>query len=314
MDQDGIDDIGLWVPDRAGVAPVENGEWYFLVSQLRSAQDKASATDGTVNSWIMPFTPVPFGKDIYASFGDEFAVPVLGNFDPPVTAGRVGDADRGDEPGQPLRRQCRRPVDALDALILINDINANGQRTLTYGTLQAPFLDVTRDGAGLRRRRAGRDQRRQWRPRRRLGWRRRRSRRSLRTTWLTAALPATTSAVAAADSLTGVQYAGLLAEPLSPPSAGCGPVRSGEGRSVLRPATMNVPTTCPSTPATWRMPSWPVRARASAEPAGTTLRTWRWTTCWRTWRRTGTIRKKRRPTGSSPDSAGSSGGWPRARR
>ena len=37
-------------------------------------------------------------------------------------------------------------VDALDALILINDINANGQRDLTYGTLQAPFLDVTRDG------------------------------------------------------------------------------------------------------------------------------------------------------------------------
>ena len=44
MDQDGIDDIGLWVPDRAGVAPVENGEWYFLVSNAFGKNKAAHPT------------------------------------------------------------------------------------------------------------------------------------------------------------------------------------------------------------------------------------------------------------------------------
>ena len=30
MDQDGIDDIGLWVPDRAGQNPQEAAEWYTV--------------------------------------------------------------------------------------------------------------------------------------------------------------------------------------------------------------------------------------------------------------------------------------------
>ncbi|WP_153559495.1 dockerin type I domain-containing protein, partial [Roseimaritima sediminicola] len=33
---------------------------------------------------VVDFTPEPFGPDIFASFGDEQALPVVGNFDPPV--------------------------------------------------------------------------------------------------------------------------------------------------------------------------------------------------------------------------------------
>ena len=38
------------------------------------------------------FTPVPFGADLFMQFGDEFAMPLLGNFDPPVAADS-GDGD-----------------------------------------------------------------------------------------------------------------------------------------------------------------------------------------------------------------------------
>ena len=30
------------------------------------------------------YTPVPFGPDMFAQFGDDYALPVVGNFDPPV--------------------------------------------------------------------------------------------------------------------------------------------------------------------------------------------------------------------------------------
>ena len=40
------------------------------------------------------FTPVPFGPDLYMQFGDEYAMPLLGNFDPPVAAA-TGEGNSG---------------------------------------------------------------------------------------------------------------------------------------------------------------------------------------------------------------------------
>lgn len=82
MNQDGIDDVGLWVPDRSGATGDEFGEWYFLVS--RQPNDESFV--GTLNAINHPFEPVPFGNDLYAQYGDQFAAPVLGNFDPPVAS------------------------------------------------------------------------------------------------------------------------------------------------------------------------------------------------------------------------------------
>jgi len=142
MDRDGIDDIGLWVPDRAGVAPEGNGEWYFLISAGVPWPQRIAAENGRAE-----FTPVPFGKDMYASFGDEFAVPIVGNFDPPVTPpssnvtsiGLTNLDNRFDVNADGI-------VNALDALIQINDANANGQRTVGLGQLGGPYLDVNGDG------------------------------------------------------------------------------------------------------------------------------------------------------------------------
>jgi hypothetical protein len=85
MDQDGIDDIGLWVPGNLGQTDAQTTEWHFLVSNDRNPGDGLNdRVIGTVNTLNHSFTPVPFGADLFAQFGDEPAFPVVGNFDPPI--------------------------------------------------------------------------------------------------------------------------------------------------------------------------------------------------------------------------------------
>ncbi len=79
VDGDGIDDIGLWVPDRSGVLPSEAAEWYFLVSGGAAVTDRIRDESG---SPVVDFRPPPFGKDLFARFGDEYAIPIVGNFAP----------------------------------------------------------------------------------------------------------------------------------------------------------------------------------------------------------------------------------------
>ena len=87
FNQDGVDDIGLWVPDQTGVTPVAGGEWYFLISDPDVPQ-----VDGSLGKLNHAFEPVPFGNDMFAQFGDEFGLPIVGNFDPPGEgAPGVGD-------------------------------------------------------------------------------------------------------------------------------------------------------------------------------------------------------------------------------
>ena len=90
---------------------------------------------------------MPFGHDLLASFGDEFAVPVLGNLDPPVTptaagawsAGGTNPDDARDVNGDGL-------VTPLDALVLINELNVTGPRPAEVSQPEGPYCNVTRDG------------------------------------------------------------------------------------------------------------------------------------------------------------------------
>lgn len=84
MDQDGYDDLGLWVPNRPGAVPEETGEWYFLVSGGNRVLNRMRF-DVAAGMNVVDFNSVPFGDDIYAQYGDEFAMPVVGSFDPPVS-------------------------------------------------------------------------------------------------------------------------------------------------------------------------------------------------------------------------------------
>jgi PAS domain-containing protein len=86
MDKDGIDDLGLFVPDRSGATPQEVGEWYFLISAGRRIQDRIHPDTLNGQGNVVDFSPVPLGKDIHARFGNDYAMPIVGNFDPPVSA------------------------------------------------------------------------------------------------------------------------------------------------------------------------------------------------------------------------------------
>ena len=88
MDQDGIDDIGLWVPRDSAQLPQGVAEWYFLLS---NDFDQTARVTGTVDTLDHPYEPVPFGNDLYAEFGDELSLPIVGNFDPPVADSGVPD-------------------------------------------------------------------------------------------------------------------------------------------------------------------------------------------------------------------------------
>jgi hypothetical protein len=86
MDGDGIDDLGLWVPDRGGVTPTDTAEWYFLVSHGAAITTRLTTDVLNPSGRVIRFNPSPFGHDIFAQFGNRLALPLVGNFDPPLSA------------------------------------------------------------------------------------------------------------------------------------------------------------------------------------------------------------------------------------
>ncbi len=90
IDQDGVTDVGLWVPDRSGATGSGIGEWYFIVSHGKEIvnSNPAAADQRAIQvsptSRIFDFSPTPLGGDIFAQFGNSFAMPIVGRFDPPI--------------------------------------------------------------------------------------------------------------------------------------------------------------------------------------------------------------------------------------
>src|SRR6185369_7362025 len=98
----------------------EAGEWYIFTFP-RATNPQGIITRNTVNGGLF-YQPTPFGNDLYAQFGDEFGLPVPGNFDPPVTSPQV--------PGSLNNSQLNVDVDndgfvsPIDALLVINKLNS----------------------------------------------------------------------------------------------------------------------------------------------------------------------------------------------
>ena len=128
LDQDGIDDVGLWVPDRAGVMPGAGAEWFFLVSGDPTGANRVTSQ---VNTLQHAFEPVPFGDDLYMQFGDEYGLPILGNFDPPIGPDGEGQGGAGG-PENPVFHRLDVNKDGsispIDALQVINTLNGDGPR------------------------------------------------------------------------------------------------------------------------------------------------------------------------------------------
>ncbi|MEX0818094.1 MAG: hypothetical protein WD070_00830, partial [Pirellulaceae bacterium] len=91
--------------------------------------------------------PVPFGQDLYMQLGTSFSIPILGNFDPPVTTAGVVDLTE-EEVVDVLNRMDVSGdgyVTPLDALLIINELNANGSHTALTGVER--LMDVNADTA-----------------------------------------------------------------------------------------------------------------------------------------------------------------------
>ena len=87
IDQDGVTDIGLWVPGRAGTVPQDAAQEFFLMSNdLPTTFGGAPPKPHSITLLDHPFSPTPLGGDLAANFFDEFATPIIGNFDPPIVA------------------------------------------------------------------------------------------------------------------------------------------------------------------------------------------------------------------------------------
>ncbi len=151
MDGDGIDDLGLWVPDRAGAEPDESGEWYFLISGGNSIEDRiVPAPLGA--GFVVDFTPIPFGNDLFAQFGDDYAAPIVGNFDPPVEPRDLGSLAflSFQNPRDRYDVNDDGRYTPQDALYVINALNEEGARPFPTIRSQAkfvdpPYIDVTGD-------------------------------------------------------------------------------------------------------------------------------------------------------------------------
>ncbi|MCA9197666.1 MAG: hypothetical protein KDA87_09020, partial [Planctomycetales bacterium] len=149
MDQDGFDDLGLWVPDREGVTDRDQSEWYFLVSNGNSLLDRLSPPDDPIDEKpTIDFTPVPFGPDMYIRFGDEFALPIVGNFDPPTLPSTTnsGLPKNYTNAVRPMDVNNDSLVTAIDALLVINELNGLGARELTDERSDLSMIDVNDDG------------------------------------------------------------------------------------------------------------------------------------------------------------------------
>jgi hypothetical protein len=163
---DGIDDLGLWNPDRATQIDTQAAEWYWLVSGVTTNDTPpgggnlgptiaggaaAVPPNGrivpdpiTVGRNVVRFTPTPFGNDLYMQYGDEFALPIVGNFDPPAT---LPAFTPGTNMRDPLDVNNDGKITAFDALAIINDLNVNGIHPApTGGFTGSPFLDVDENG------------------------------------------------------------------------------------------------------------------------------------------------------------------------
>jgi hypothetical protein len=92
---------------------------------------------------IVRFQPVPFGNDLYMHFGDEFALPLVGNFDPPITGSTTGGSTNPRDQHDVTNDGT---VNTLDILAIVNYLTEHGAGAApTGGFVSAPFCDVTGD-------------------------------------------------------------------------------------------------------------------------------------------------------------------------
>jgi hypothetical protein len=140
MNLDGIDDLGLFVPNRQGDPTPGISEWYILVSDQTG--------QGFVPHQIFnQYSPAPLGNDLFAQLGDQFALPIFGNFDPPASPAAAKVDLWNTNARNPLDVNNDGTVAPSDAVVVLSQLNAGGQPIRpTGGVSPAQYTDVNGDG------------------------------------------------------------------------------------------------------------------------------------------------------------------------
>jgi len=141
---------------------IRNVQFLPSKSDVISVVDRiTAAVDGT-SGQVVNFTPIPFGPDLFASFGDTFSLPIVGNFDPPVVPGASSATEEvavttlsATNPLLPPDVDGNGKVEPVDALHVINFLNRHGIKTSLGGlqvesnaTLVDPTLMLAADADG----------------------------------------------------------------------------------------------------------------------------------------------------------------------
>jgi Ca2+-binding RTX toxin-like protein len=170
FNQDGIDDLGLFAPQQGAGAPDEQGYFHLLISQGDPAlplynttaanADQATAAATPTDLAGVPglitvqlnFEPIPFGNDTLAIFGEDFATPLWGNFDPPVGPGTgtvqdpIGTTGTDTNPGNNLDVNDDGNVTVADILVIVQGLRAEGGPYEAPEDNDAPYPDVNSSG------------------------------------------------------------------------------------------------------------------------------------------------------------------------
>lgn len=134
LNADGIDDIGLGVPNQDGLASDSTMSWYVVQSI------PAAAAAGTSAAHAHAFSPVPVGVDLFKQFGNNIAVPLLGNFDPPTQ-----DTVTNTAPNLSIPARVGTSASQITAAIAVAVSDADGDAVTTTATADslAWYLDQT---------------------------------------------------------------------------------------------------------------------------------------------------------------------------
>lgn len=128
MNADGIDDIGVWLPDGSALNPGNQGEWIFLVS---AGANSTVLTRANAGGGLITYTTTPFGQDFSARFGNSFAWPIVGNFDPPVVAaeGSVPDVVSDSQSETPVEPPVSVPETPAEETPSTEEVALEGEPT-----------------------------------------------------------------------------------------------------------------------------------------------------------------------------------------
>ena len=140
---DGITDIGLMVPNRDGASPGTSTAEFYIFQSIASA-----AVPGTAAALNHQFSPSPLGVDLYAKFGTNVSVPLVGNFDPPIAGSNTGNTTPVVETGSGTPTVSIAPIDDLAAETKSGQPSNTGSfRVTRTGSTNEP-LTVNLGGAG----------------------------------------------------------------------------------------------------------------------------------------------------------------------